>query len=253
MATSRPPDEKSIEVVFAAYAARLAHEMGKILITYAPSQAREKELAYDSRLISGGCRELYIQFKKSRWYEYGFAFKPSDKNQLAVLKRKYPKLSAFYVAAAFDGDEELLSSQHTYRRKPAEFLDNYIAVAAHALDKDSNSVRFTRDTLINSRSRYYPNHGPGHTAKPIDPSLWRKGCELLCAFLGGDCPSLKYQNAQPSVGCRIVKRNRRVYRLPLEVTPDALQEDYVSMATEANSEPIYIPDDEVHLMLRVFD
>lgn len=258
MTLSNPPDEKSIEMVFAAYAARLAQDLGKTLITYAPSQAREKELGYDSKLISGGCRELYIQFKKSRWYEYGFAFRPSDKDQLKVLKRRYPLLSAFYVAAAFEDDEALLRSQHG--PNPADFLDNYIAVAAHTLDENSNSVRFTKYILENSRSHsHYPNHGPGHTEKRIDPSLWRKGCELLCAFLGCHCfmyrmkNSSKYRNVQPSVGCRIVVRNRRVYRLPLEVTSNIPLDEYANWSVDRESEPIYIPGEEVNLMLRVFD
>lgn len=256
MARSKPPDEKSIEVVFAAYAALLAHEMGKKLITFAPSQAQEKWLGYDSKLIGKGCRELYIQFKRVSAHNYGFAFHPSDKAQLDTLKTRYPPLSAFYVAASFSDDNALFNGQHEL--DPAEFLDRYIAVDVQALEYDSNSVRFS-DAVLNRKADCgaNPNQGRGWARKPIERPLWLAGSELLCGFLGCEyrftIKRMAARPARPNRGCRLIVRDEEVYRVALDVADNVLPDVYPSWSVDTVSEPVYMPRNEVNLMLRVFD
>lgn len=254
MAKSRPPDEKSIEVVFAAYVARLAHEMGKKLITFAPSQAKEKALGYDSRLIGEGCRELYIQFKRASAHNYGLAFHPSDKAQLNTLKTKYPPLSAFYVAASFADDHALLHAQH--RLAAPKLLDQYFAVDAQALECDSNSVRFNACILTwKCHSLDFPNHGPAQMRYPIERRFWLTGSELLCRFLGCDHRFLSRgpgrYSVPPTRGCRLVVRNGQVFREAVDIAHES--PNYGSWPFDTGNEPVYMPGDEVTLMLRVCD
>jgi hypothetical protein len=260
VATSKPPDEKSIEVVFAAYAARLAQEMGKTLITYAPSQAKEKKLAYDAKLIRKGCRELYIQFKKSSTNKYGLAFRPSDKAQLNMLKTKYPPLSAFYVAATFIDDDSLFRGQHLLGS--ADFLDHYFAVDARMLADDSNSVRF-RDAILENKTNVgtYPNHGPNRVEHPIYRPFWLTGSELLCAFLRCDSFALSSRTGRstgivrryPSIGSQIVVRNGRVFRLPINNNVEFPEEYDRSWEVDVTNEPLYMPGHEVHTVFRVLE
>lgn len=249
------PDEKSIEVVFAAYAARLAKSIGKTLITYAPSQTLEKDLAYDGKFIGSGCRELYVQFKKSSVHRYGMAFRPSDKEQLEALQKKYPPRSAFYVAASFEDDTDLFASQHSLAE--AGFLDRYLAVDATILDKSSNSVRFNQDLLNHKRNIHdFPNHGTGHKKTTIHRPNWLTGCELLCSFLGCDCTdpfASKSTSTKSIIGSRVVVRDGRLVRLPMNVRSNNEDADYDSWSINRSNEPIYIASKEISLLLRVFD
>lgn len=249
MTSSTTPDEKSIEVTFAIYAHRLADEMRKKLITFAPSQQDEEELAYDSRLIGSGCRELYIQFKKSYTHNYGLSFPIRKKKQLENLQDKYPPFSAFYVAASFPNSSQLLDAQH--RLDNRDFLDSYFAVDARSLDDNSNSVRYINHILsAKTNISSYPNHGPERVECPINRPQWLTGYELLCTFLDYPHCGLSSRRASlPAVGSRIIVRNGQAYR----VEPNYSYDDPELFLINRAKEPIYIPGNEVHLLLRVFD
>jgi hypothetical protein len=253
MGHNSPPDEKTIEIAFAQYAARLAQQLGKTLIMYAPSQVLEKEVGYDNRLIGAGAKELYIQFKKSNAPNYGYSLNLNNKQQMKTLKDKYLSGSAFYVAGSFENDGDFLTTQH--RASTGEFLNKYLAVNAHILENTSTLIRFSEQNLIQrANNSSQPNHGYKRIENKISRSDWKTGCELLCDFLGCECDkhgTVISASRRPSVGCQIrFTSDGRPVRLPINFQGNV---DRFVSEFQVNDNFRFVPGQEVSRVLRVID
>jgi hypothetical protein len=213
-----PPSEVLSQMLFVSYAQRFASSLSKTMVLFAPTQPEEELTGYDVSLIGKGCRELYLQFKRGypdeRSEEVRFKVDNSPTRragikQLDTLKKKYPPLSAFYVAAGFWDVRCSLEAQNSVS-SDRDFLDLYGAISAHAVALPKRQ----QTSQVSLGSRYYPYGGSAKSYNPYkirDANSWTHGVHW---FLGSELFEGFLRRSDPSVGCSIEIRGGQVVRVP---------------------------------------
>lgn len=215
-----PPSEVMTQMLFVNYAQHLAKSLSKRIVLFAPTQPEEELTGYDASLIGGGCRELYLQFKRGKQessttdeIRFQVDNSPSRKagtKQLDTLKRAYPPLSAYYVAGGFWDVRCALEAQKKITADD-DFLDVYAAVSAHAIhlpsgQKSSQVCLGGRCKPCNRSTKYHVCMVQSKWKGLVHGADWFYGSELFHEFLT--------RGAASRVGCSIRVQRRQVVRIP---------------------------------------